>query len=93
MKRISEVVAEAKRIARATGRSYPYAAKVALSSLGYPSNTHETQTVRQTYIINDEHVDEKSTLFQAVVKVLGRDGGNQAAISTEKRRQMQIPAV
>jgi hypothetical protein len=94
MRKISEVVAEVKRIAKGNDRVYSYAARVALSAMGFPSNTHLCQTIRQTRgLANDENVDEKLTLHRAVMTVLGREGGKQSAINREKHRQMTFQDV
>lgn len=88
MVKLSEVVAETKKVASRRHVSLEDAAVIALTEKAHvDKRVHYTQSLGVTYIDNDLRLPKELKLHSAVMTALGREGGEQSAIN---RKQFKL---
>lgn len=86
--KFSELVPLAKKIAGTDHCRIPLAAWKALKQKGL--NPDQTLRITRGIGMDVNFEDERMTLLQALTSTLGKEGGQQAAINKETRRQMSL---
>ncbi len=87
MKKLSDIVSLAGKIARERRVSYPIAVRTALEQSGFPNPTNSVGISR---IVNDIGVPNHLPLRSAVLSVLGKKGAETRMVRVEQGRQMDL---
>lgn len=87
MKKLSDIVSLAGKIARERRISYPMAASIALTDSGFPNPSNSVGVSR---VENDTGVTNNLSLRSAVLSVLGKKGAEKKVIHREQARQTEL---
>lgn len=87
MKKLSDIVSLAGKIARDERVSYPIAASLALTRSGFPNTSNSVGISR---IDNDAQVPNHLSLRSAVLSVLGKKGVEKKAVHAMQARQTEF---
>jgi len=87
MKKLSDIVSLAGKIAREERVSYPTAASLALTRSGFPNISNSVGISR---IDNDAKVPNHLSLRSAVLSALGKKGAEKKAVLVVQARQTEF---